>query len=64
MENNINMFEDKGNFWYCDCYGPNCMKLSIEKNPEFDNIPPEFKNDKTLISYGIFFEGEIFKSNK
>ena len=32
----MNKFEYRGNWWYCDCYGPDCIKLTVEKNPDID----------------------------
>lgn len=51
----MNKFEDKGKFWYCDCYGPDCMKLSVEKNLDFGGyiigIDPIVDNSESNISF-------------
>ena len=57
-------------FWYCDCYGPNCIKLSIEKNPYIDGkyvvgIDPINEN-KLFVSFGVLIPNKndeyIFKN--
>ena len=55
----MNKFEDKGKWWYCDCYGPNCMKLTIEKDPTIDTLridaKPNVEENKNLITIGWFY---------
>lgn len=61
----MNKFEDRGNWWYCDCYGPDCIKLTIEKNPDIDcpfvnghyaiGIDPIVDTSTEKVSCSVFY---------